>query len=97
MMSFVGMESNFNIYIENKFVANNEIIKWKHSQSEYLYFCYFLKLLFSLLFYHRWIKPFIWNIYILHMPSVLKQYLQNHANQWKYLLNPMFTNNTIEF
>lgn len=43
MMSFVGMESNFNIYIENKFVANNEIIKWKHSQSEYLYFCYFLK------------------------------------------------------
>lgn len=40
--------------------------------------------------------PFIWNIYILHMPSVLKQYLRNHANQWKYLLNPMFTNNTIK-
>lgn len=91
MMSFVGMESNFNIYIENKFVANNEIIKWKHSQSEYLYFCYFLNLLFFLLFYHRWTNPFILNIYILNMPTVLKQYLQNHANQWQYLLNPMFT------
>lgn len=36
------MKSNFNIYIENKFVANNEIIKWEYCQSEYLYFCYFL-------------------------------------------------------